>query len=95
MYFLTALACTIIAGLLWFFFRERKGLHLEILTLTFGAATLMWLIDVIFTAAEGVEPPLEFEALDGQIALWTVLGGIGLWLILSFILNNRSKSIEA
>ena len=94
MYFLTALVCTIIAGVLWFFFRDRKGLHLEILAITFGAATLMWLIDVIFTAAEG-EAPLEFEALDGQIALWTVLGGIGLWLILSFIFNNRSKSIEA
>lgn len=94
MYFITALACTIIAGVLWFFFRDRKGLHLEILTITFGAATLMWLIDVIFTAAEG-ETPLEFEALDGQIALWTVLGGIGLWLLLSFILNNKSKTVKA
>ena len=93
MYFLTALACTIIAGVLWFFFRNRKGLHLDFLAIIFGAATLMWLIDVIFTAIEG-EPPLGFEAQDGYIALWTVLGGIFLWLVLSFILNNKEKAIK-
>ena len=94
MYFIVALACTVIAGALWFFFRERKGLHLEILAITFGASTLMWLIDVIFTAAEG-ENPFGFEQLDGWISLWTVLGGIFLWLVLSFILNNRQKQVEA
>ena len=94
MYFLTALACSLIAGALWFFFRNRKGLHLDILTIVFGAATLMWLIDVIFTAAEG-EAPLEFGTQDGYIALWTVLGGIALWLLLSFILNNRKITSEA
>ena len=90
MYFLIALACTVIAGALWFFFRDRKGLHLDILTIVFGAATVMWLIDVIFTAAEG-EAPLEFGVQDGWISLWTVLGGIAFWLVLSFILNNKEK----
>ena len=94
MYFLVALACTIIAGALWFFFRDRKGLHLDILTIVFGASTIMWLIDVIFTAAEG-EAPLGFEAQDGWISLWTVLGGIFLWLLLSFIFNNKAKEIKA
>ena len=90
MYFLIALACTVIAGALWFFFRDRKGLHLDILTIVFGAATVMWLVDVIFTAAEG-EAPLEFGVQDGWISLWTVLGGIAFWLVLSFILNNKEK----
>ena len=94
MYFIVALASTIIAGASWFFFRDRKALHLDFLTLIFGASTIMWLIDVIFTAAEG-EAPLEFEAQDGWISLWTVLGGIFLWLILSFILNNKDKKVEA
>ena len=94
MYFLVALACSIIAGVLWFFFRDRKGLHLDVLTIVFGASTIMWLIDVIFTASEG-EAPLEFEAQDGWISLWTVLGGIALWIFLSFIFNNKDKKIEA
>ena len=94
MYFITALVCTVIASVLWFFFKDRKALHLDFLTIIFGAATLMWLIDVIFTAIEG-EAPLEFEALDGQIALWTVLGGTFLWMILSFVLNHKEKTVEA
>ena len=94
MYFIAALVSTFIAGVLWFFFRDRKELHLDLLTIIFGAATLMWLIDVIFTAAEG-EAPLEFEALDGQIALWTVLGGVFLWQVVSFIFNHKDKRVEA
>ena len=94
MYFIAAFVSTVIAGVLWFFFRDRKELHLDLLTIIFGAATLMWLIDVIFTAAEG-EAPLEFEALDGQIALWTVLGGVFLWQVVSFIFNHKDKRVEA
>ena len=93
MYFIVALACTLIAGVLWFFFRDRKGLHLDFLAIIFGAASLMWLADVIFTAAEG-ENPFGFEQLDGWISLWTVAGGILLWLVVSFILNNKKKVIE-
>ena len=92
MYFLTALGCTIIATLLWFFFRDRKNLHLEILAITYGAATLMWLVDCIFSAAGG-EGFLSFEfPTDGWISLWTILGGIFIWLILAFILNNKEKT---
>ena len=53
MYFITALIATIISGVLWFLFRDRKALHLEVLAIAYGSATLMWLIDVIFTAADG------------------------------------------
>ena len=92
MYFLTALACTIIAGLLWFFFRDRKNLHLELLAISYGAATLMWLVDCIFSAAGG-EGFLSFEfPTDGWISLWTVLGGIFIWLVLAFIFNNKEKT---
>ena len=93
MYFLTALVCTIIAGVLWFFFRDRKQLHLEVLAITYGAATLMWLVDCIASAASG-EGFLSFEQLDGWIALFTFLGGIFFWLVLSFILNNSQKSVK-
>lgn len=90
MYFIVSLVCTIITATLWFFFRNRKALHLELLPIIYGTSTLMWLIDVIFTAAEG-EAPLEFGTQDGWISLWTILGGIFLWLLLSFILNNKDK----
>ena len=91
MYFITALVCTIIAGVLLFFFHDRKALHLDFLTITFGAATLMWFVDCIACAAEG-EPFLSFDdPQDGWVALWTLLGGIGLWLVVSFVLNNGKK----
>ena len=91
MYFLTTLACTIITGVLWFFFKDRKSLHLDILAITFGASTLMWLIDCIFTAAEG-EPFLSLDdPTDGWIALAAFAGAIFFWIVLSFILNNNKK----
>ncbi len=95
MYFLTTLICTIIAGVLWFFFRDRKLLHLDILTITYGAATLMWLIDCIFSVIDG-EPFISFASedlqKDGWIALAAFVGAILFWLVLSFILNNNKKS---
>lgn len=94
MYFITALVCTIISGALFYFNRDRKGLHLDLLTITFGAATLMWLVDCIACAAAG-EGFLSFgDPQDGWVALWTVLGGVGLWLTVSFILNNSKKEVS-
>ncbi len=91
MYFLTALVCTVIAGVLWFIFKDRKQLHLDFLTIIYGAATLMWLVDCIFSAAGG-EPFLDFsEPKDGWIALATLIGGLFLWLLVSFILNNNQR----
>ena len=91
MYFLTALVLAIATGLLWFFFRDRKALHLEILAITYGASALMWLIDCIASAIKG-EGFLSFEfPTDGWISLATILGGLFLWLLLSFILNNKDK----
>ena len=91
MYFITALVCTAIAAVLWFFFKDRKELHLDFLTIIFGAATLMWLIDCIFSAAKG-EGFLSFEyPTDGWISLATLVSGIFLWLVIAFILNNSKK----
>ena len=54
----------------------------------------MWLIDCIFSAAGG-EGFLSFDdPKDGWVALWTLIGGVMLWLILSFILNNKEKVKE-
>ena len=95
MYFLTALGCTLIAGVLWFFFKDRKGLHLDILAIIFGASTLMWLIDCIFSAAKG-EGFLTFDdPVDGWIALATLASGLFLWLVVSFVLNNNRKEARA
>ena len=95
MYFLTALVCTVIAGVLWFFFKDRKELHLDFLTIIYGAATLMWLIDCFFSVAEG-EPFLDFEdPQGGWIALATLVGGVFLWNVVSFIYNHKEKTIKA
>ena len=97
MYFLIALALAIVAGVLWFFFKDRKALHLDILAIIFAAATVMWFGDCIMSAAGG-EAFISFDEVaeyDGWISLWTFGGGIFLWLVLSFILNNRKKEVKA
>ena len=94
MYFLAALGCTIVAGVLWFFFRDRKQLHLEVLTITYGASMLMWFIDCVACVIEG-EGFLSFDdPKDGWIALATFGAGIFFWLVVSFILNNNKKIVE-
>lgn len=96
MYFLIALGCSLITGTLWLAFKTRKRLHLDVLAIIFGAATLMWFIDCCFSAAKG-EGFLGFDELvtDGWISLWTILGSLFLWVIISFVLNNRQKVVEA
>ncbi len=92
MYFLTALICSVISGLLFFFYKDRKKLHLEILTIIFSAATLMWFVDCVASAIGG-EGFITFDdTKDGYIALWTIIGGLFLWQLISFILNNGKKS---
>lgn len=92
MFFLTTLACTIISGVLWLFFKDRKSLHLDILTIIFGSSTLMWLIDCIFAVTKG-EPFLSFDdPTDGWIALASFVGAIFLWIVISFILNNNKRA---
>ena len=94
MYFLTALVCTLIAGGLWLAFRNRNKLHLEILAIIYGAATLMWLIDCFSGLInEGVFLSFD-DPNDGWIAVGTLIGGIFLWLVISFILNNKEKTSE-
>ena len=103
MYFLVALGCTILAAVLWYFFRDRKSLHLDVLTITFGASTLMWFIDCCASAIKGkgfltlVVDKEDAEAVaelakDGWVALATVLGGVFLSLVISFVLNNIKKT---
>ena len=93
MYFLTALACTVIAVLLWVLLKDKKHLHLEYLAITFGGATMMWLIDCIASAIGG-EGFLSFEMpTDLYISLWTVAGGLIFYgvLLLVITLVNKKK----
>ena len=91
MYFLVALALALISAGLWYIFREKKALHLEILSITYGAATLMWLIDCIASAAEG-EGFLGFEIpLDIWISLWTFLAGLAFWGVITLVLYFLNK----
>ena len=94
MYFLVALGLAFISGCLWFFLRNKKALHLEILAITYGAAALMWLIDCISSAASG-EGFLSFEMpTDGWISLWTFLAGLAFWGIITLVIFfvNKKKA---
>ena len=92
MYFLVALGLTAISAVLWFVFKNKKQLHLDILTLIFGSATLMWLIDCIASAIGG-EGFLGFEIpTDVYISLATLGGGLVLWVALLLILNRKKEA---
>ena len=57
----------------------------------------MWFGDCIMSAVGG-EAFISFDEVaefDGWISLWTFGGGIFLWMIISFILNNRKKEVKA
>ena len=93
MYFLVALGLALISGCLAFVFRKHRALHLEILAITYGAATLMWLIDCIASAIKEGEF-LSFEIpLDIYISLWTFGGGLLFWGVITLVLFllNRKK----
>lgn len=97
MYFLVALGATLISIGLWLIFRKKKQLHFEILAIIFGAATLMWLIDCIASAAQG-EGFLGFEIpLDIWISLWTIGAGLFLYLVIVlvlFFINKKKNKVE-
>ena len=91
MYFLVALFLALASVCLWYFLREKKTLHLEILAITYGAATLMWLIDCIASAVQG-EGFLSFEIpLDIWISVWTLLGGLLFWGVITLVLYFKTK----
>lgn len=91
MYFLVALFLALLSGCLAYFLRKHKALHLEILAITYGAATLMWLIDCIASAIKG-EGFLSFEIpLDIWISVWTLAGGLFFWGVITLILYFKNK----
>ena len=95
MYFLVALGMTIISLCLYFFVKTKKNLRFELLAITFGAATLMWLIDCIAGAIEEGQF-LSFELpLDIWISVWTVVGGIVFYLLLLliFFIKDRKQKV--
>ena len=93
MYFLVALGLALISAALAYVFRKHRVLHLEILAITYGAATLMWFIDCIASAIKEGEF-LSFEIpLDIYISLWTFGGGLLFWGVITLVLFllNRKK----
>ena len=92
MYFLVALGLAALSTGLWYFLKhKKKELHFEILAITFGAATLMWLIDCIASAVQG-EGFLSFDMpIDIYISIWTLAAGVVFWGIITLILNIKKK----
>ena len=79
-----------------FILRVLRNLHFEFLVFTFGAATLMWIIDCIASAIDG-EGFLSFELpLDIWISVWTVVGGLlfyGVMLLIFTLKDRKQKAI--
>ncbi len=95
MYFLVALGMTIISLCLYFFVKTKRNYHFEFLAITFGASTLMWLIDCIAGAIKEGQF-LSFEIpLDIWISVWTVIGGIAFYflLLLIFFIKDRKQKV--
>lgn len=94
MYFLVALFLTLASGVIWYFFRDKKNLHLEVLPIAYGAATLMWLIDCIASAVGGKDF-LGFEIpLDIWISLWTLGAGLLFWGVIVLVSRYLNKKKE-
>lgn len=95
MYFLVALGLALISTCLWFFLKDKKpALRLDILAITYGAAALMWLIDCIASAAGG-DSFLSFKfPEDGWISLWTFLGGLAFWGVITLVIYLKNRKAE-
>lgn len=96
MYFLVSLLLTIISLLLFFLLKNKKNFHFEILASIYGSSTLMWFVDCIASSIKG-EGFLSFEIpTDIYISLWTLFGGLLLWIIITLIVNklNKNKQIK-
>lgn len=92
MYFLVALGLALLSAVLAFLLRKYRALHLEILAITYGAATLMWLIDCIAGAIKEGEF-LSFEIpTDIWISVWTFVGGLLFWGIITLVLYLVNKN---
>ncbi len=92
MYFLTTLAATLITALFYFLFRKVRKLHLEVLLIAYGSATVMWLIDCFHSLIKG-EGFLSIEIpTDIYISLLTIFLGLAFWLIVALVMNHHSKS---
>jgi hypothetical protein len=94
MYFLVALFLALVSTCLWYLLRSKKALHLEVLAITYGAATLMWLVDCIASAAGG-EGFLSFEMpIDIWISLWTFGAGLLFWGVITLVLYLKNKKAK-
>lgn len=92
MYFLTALFCAILSIILFIIFKDKKKLHLDILSIIFSATTIMWFIDCIAGVIEG-DNFLSFELpLDIWISIWTILGGLLFWGVYCLIINKKKEN---
>ena len=91
MYFLVALFLALASACVWYFLRDKKDLHLELLPIVYGAAALMWLIDCIASAVEG-DGFLSFEIpLDIWISVWTFGAGLLFCGVIALVMYLKNK----
>jgi hypothetical protein len=71
---LMTVAAALAASLAWYCNRRKGGMALEILSLTYWSAALMWSVDGFFRLAEA-EPFFELTLDDALLGLLVVASG--------------------
>ncbi|MDR2452421.1 MAG: hypothetical protein LBE85_11800 [Candidatus Accumulibacter sp.] len=72
---LITLAAAMAASLVWYCNRRKGGATLEILSLMYWGAAMMWMVDGFFRLAEG-EPFLEITLDDTLLGLLVAVSGL-------------------
>ena len=83
---ITALAAGI-SAMIWYLCGNARKYNLGMLTLMYWGATLMWMVDGIFRAADG-KNFFNLSLNDAALGIVIVLCGLIVW-ILSILINPK------
>ena len=78
---LITLLAAVVSAIVWYVNAPCGKFHLGTLSLMYWGASLMWMVDGFFCAAEG-EPFLDLSVNDALLGLLVVICGLVLWLLI-------------
>ena len=77
---ITTLAA-VISTIVWYVNAPANKMKLEVLSLMYWGAALMWTVDGFFCVAEG-EPFLDLGLNDALLGMLIVISGLAAWLFI-------------
>lgn len=84
-------AAAVISTLLWRLKFRASRYKLDILSLMYWGAALMWCVDSVFSAVEG-GGFFEFSASDAMLGILAVAAGLVLWAIIYLCAKAKAKT---